>query len=84
MQKQHGLKGTLQNSNTITDPKEDQEEKNEGNAEGGYANKEHLARVLLLRALEEARWSSLYYNTIVQSHLMLSGYFGFEEFSNLL
>ena len=84
MQKQHVLKDTVQNSNTITDPEEDQEERNEGDAEGGYANKEHLTMVLPLKALEEARWNSMYYNTIVQFHLMLSRFLGCEEFSNLL
>ena len=78
------LKDTPQNSNTITDPQEDQEERKEGNAEGGYANKEHLTMVLLLKGLEETRWSSMYCNTIVQSHLMLSRFLGAEEFSNLL
>ena len=58
LQKQHRLKGTLQNSSTITDPKEDQERRNEGDAEGGYANKEHLTMVLPLKALEGTRWNS--------------------------
>ena len=84
MQKQHVLKGTLQNSNIITNPEEDQEESNEGDAEGGYANKEHLTMVLSLKALEETRWNSMYCNTIVQSYLMLSRFLGSEEFSNLL
>ena len=84
MQKQQVLKDTLQNSNTITDPEEDQEERNEGDAGGGYANREHLTMVLPLKALEETRWNSMYCNTIVQSHLMLSRFLGFEEFSNLL
>ena len=52
MQKQHVLEGTLENSGTITDPEEDQEERNEGDAEGGYANKERLTIVLPLKALE--------------------------------
>ena len=39
LRKQHVLKSTLQNSNTITDPEEDQKERNEGDAQGGYANK---------------------------------------------
>ena len=52
MRKQQVLKDTLQNSSTITDPEEDQEERNEGDAEGGYANKEHLTIVLPLKALE--------------------------------
>ena len=38
------LKDTVQNSNTITGSEEDQEERNEGDAKGGYANKEHLTR----------------------------------------
>ena len=84
MQKQHILKGTLQNSSTITDPEEDQEERNEGDAEGGYDNKEHLIIVLPLKALEETRWNSMYCNTIVQSHLMLLQFLGFEQLSNLL
>ena len=84
MQKQQVLKDTLQNSNTITDLEEDQEERNEGDAEGGYANKEHLTMVLPLKALEETRWNSMYCNTIVQSHLILSRFLGSEEFSNLL
>ena len=84
MQKQHVLKGTLQNSSTIADPEEDQEERNEGDAEGGYANKEHLTMVLPLKALEEKRWNSMYCNSIVQSHLMLSRFRGCEEFSNVL
>ena len=46
LEKQQVLKGTLQNSNTITDPEEDQEERNEGYAEGGYVNKDHLTMVL--------------------------------------
>ena len=70
---------TLQNSSTITDPEEDQEERNEGDAEGGYANKEHLTMVLPLKALEETRWNSMYCNTIVQSHLMLSRFLGSEN-----
>ena len=84
MQKQYMLKGTLQNSNTITDPEEDQEERNEGDAKGGYASKEDLAMVLTLKALEETRWNSMYCNTIVQSYLMLSRFRGSEELSNLL
>ena len=84
MQKQHVLKGTLQNSSTMTDPEEDQEERNEGDVEGGYANKEHLTIVLPLKALEETRWNSMYCNTIVQSHLMLSRFLGYEKLSNLL
>ena len=39
------LKGTLQGSNTITNPEENRKEKNEGDVEGGYANEEHLTRV---------------------------------------
>ena len=84
MQKQHGLKRTLQNNNTITDTEEDQEGRNEGDAEGEYANKEHLTMVLPLKALEGARWNSMYCNTIVQSHLMLSRFLGSEKLSNLL
>ena len=83
MQKQQVLKDTLQNSNTITEPEEDQEERNDGNAEGGYANKEHLTMIPPLNALEEKRWNSKYCNTIVQSHLMLSRFLGSKEFSNL-
>ena len=78
------LKGTLQNSSTIADPEEDQEERNEGDAKGGYANKEHLTMAFPLNALEEKRWNSMYCNIIVQSHLMLSRYLGAEELSNLL
>ena len=84
MQKQQMLKDTLQNNCTITDPEEDQEERNEGDVEGGYANKEHLTMLLLLKALEEKRWNSMYCNTIVQSHLMLSRFLGSEELSNQL
>ena len=84
MQKQQVLKDTLQNSSTITNPEEDQEERNEGDAEVGYANKQHLTMVLPLKNLEEKRWNSMYCNTIVQSHLMLSRFLGSEEFSNLL
>ena len=73
------LKDTLQNSNTITDPEEDQEERNDGDAEGGYANKEHLTMVLALKGLEETRWKSMYCNTIIQSHLMLSQFLGSEN-----
>ena len=62
----------------------DQKEKNEGDAEDEYGNKEHLTRAIPLRALEETRWNSLSYNTIVQSHLMLSEFLGSQEFSNLL
>ena len=51
LRKQHVLKSTLQNSNRITDPEEEQGGRNEGDAEGGYANKEHLTRVLPLRVL---------------------------------
>ena len=83
MQKQQVLKYPLQNSTTITDPEEDQEERNEGDAEGGYANKKHLTMVPPLKGLEEKRWNSMYCNTIVQSHLMLSRFLGY-EFSNLL
>ena len=72
MQKQHVLKGTRENSSTITDPEEYQEERSKGDAEGGYANKEHLTMVLPLKALEETKWNSMYCNTIVQAHLMLS------------
>ena len=72
MQKQQVLKDTLENSITITDPEEDHEEKNKGNAKGRYANKEDLTMVLPLKALEETRWNSMYCNTIVQSYLMLS------------
>ena len=79
MQQQHGLKRTLQNSRTITDTEEDQEGRNEGDAEGGYANKEHLTMVLPLKALEGTRWNSMYCNTIVQSHLMLSRFLGSEN-----
>ena len=84
MQKQQVLKDTLQNSSTITDLEEDQEERNEGDAEGAYAYKEHLTMVLPLKAIEEKRWNSMYCNTIVQSHLMLSRFLGSEEFFNLL
>ena len=84
MQKQQMLKDTLQNNCTITDPEEDQEERNEGDVEGGYANKEHLTIVFPLKVLEETRWNSIYWNTIVQSHLMLSRFLGSEEFSNPL
>ena len=62
----------------ITDPEENQEGRNEGDAKGGYANKEHLTMVLPLKALEGTRWNSIYYNTIVQSHLMLSRFLGSE------
>ena len=58
--------------------------RNEGDAGGGYANKEHLKMVLPLKALEETKCNSMYCNTIVQSHLMLSRFLGSEEFSNLL
>ena len=84
MQKQHVLKSTLQNSSMITNPEENQEERNEGDAEGGYANKEHLTMVLPLKAVEGTRWNSMYCNTIVQSHLMPLRFLGFEEFSNIL
>ena len=72
------------NSSTITDPEEDQEGWNEGDTEGGYANKEHLTMVFPLKALEGTRWNSMYCNTIVQSHLMLARFLGSEELSNLL
>ena len=49
LQKQWVLKDTPQGSNPITDPEEDEEEENEGDAEGGYANEEHLMSVLALR-----------------------------------
>ena len=84
MQKQHGLKRTLQNSSTIIDTEEGQEGRNEGDAEGGYANEEHLTMALPLKAQEETRCNSMYCNTIVQSHLILSRFLGSEEFSNLL
>ena len=84
MQKQHVLKDPLENSSKIVDLEEDQEERNKGDAEGGYANKEHLTIVLPLKALEETRWNSMYCNTIVQSHFMLSRFLGSEKFSNLL
>ena len=45
------LKDTPQGSNPIIDPREDEEKENEGDPEGGYANEEHLMRVLALRAL---------------------------------
>ena len=83
MQKQQASKHPS-NYNTITCLEEDQEERNESDAEGGYANKEHLTMVLPLKGLEETRWNSMYCNTIVQSHLMLSRFLGCEEFSNLL
>ena len=79
MQKQQVLKDTLQNSSTITNPEEDQEERNEGDAEVGYANKEHLTVVLPIKALDETRRNSMYNNTIVQSHLMLSRFLGSEN-----
>ena len=60
-------------------PRGNQEERNEGDAEGGYANKEHLTMVLPLKALEGTRWNSIYCNTIVQSHLMLSRFLGSEN-----
>ena len=66
----------------ITDPEEDQEERNEGDTEGVYANKEHLTMVFPLKDLEETRWNSMYCNTIVQSHLMLSRFLGSEKLSN--
>ena len=84
MQKQQVLKDTLQNRSAITDPEEDQEERNEGDEKSGYANKEHLTMVLPLKALEGMRWNSMYCNTIVQSHLVLSQFLGSEEISNLL
>ena len=84
LQKQHGLKHTLQNSSTIIDTEEDQEGRNEGNAEGGYANKEHLTMVLPFKGLEETRWKSMYCNIIVKSHLMLSRFLGSEKLSNIL
>ena len=43
------------------DPEEDEEEENEGDPEGGYANEERLTRVLPLRAPVETRWNSCYY-----------------------
>ena len=55
LQKQQVLKDTLQNGNTIIDPEEDQEERNEGDAESGYDNKEHLTMVLPLKAVKEKR-----------------------------
>ena len=55
------LKDTPQGSNPITDPEEDEEEENEGDPDGGYANEEHLTRVLTLRAPVETRWNSLYH-----------------------
>ena len=84
LQKQQFLKDTLQKNTTIIDPEEDQEERNEGDAEGGYANKEYRIRILPLRALEETRWNSLYCKTIVQSHLVLSRCLGSEKVPNLL
>ena len=60
LRKQHVLKSTLQNSSMITDPEENQEERNEGDAEGGYANKEHLTMVLPLKALEETRYNGFH------------------------
>ena len=47
--KQQVLKHTIQDSNTITDPEEDQEERYEGAIEGGCANKEHLTMALPLK-----------------------------------
>ena len=43
------------------DPEKDEEEENEGDPEGGYANEERLKRVLALRAPVEMRWNSWYY-----------------------
>ena len=43
------------------DPEEDEEEENEGDPEGGYANEERLTRVLAFRAPVETRWNSWYY-----------------------
>ena len=58
LQKQQVLKDTPQGSNLITDPEENEEEENEGDPEGGYANEERLKRVLALRAPVETRWNS--------------------------
>ena len=57
------LKDTPQGSNLITDPEDDEEEENEGDPEGGYANEKHLARLLALRDPVEARRNSWYYMT---------------------
>ena len=43
------------------DPEEDEEEENEGDPEGGYANVERLTRALALRAPVETTWNSWYY-----------------------
>ena len=61
LQKQKVLKDTPQGSNPITDPEDDEEEENEGDPEGGYANEESLPRVLSLRVPIEMRWNSWYY-----------------------
>ena len=61
LQKQQVLKNTPQSNNPITDPKEDKEEENKGDPEGGYANEERLTRVLAFRAPVETRWNSWYY-----------------------
>ena len=61
LQKQQVLKDTPQGCNSITDPEEDEEEENEADPEGEYANEEHLTRVLALRPLMEKRWNSWYY-----------------------
>ena len=50
LQKQQVLKDSPQGSKPITDPEEDEEEENEGDPDGGYANEVSLTRVLALRA----------------------------------
>ena len=51
------FKDGSQGSNLITNPEEDEEEKNEGDPEGGYVNEEHLMRILAVRAAVETGWN---------------------------
>ena len=72
LQKQKVLKDTPQGSNPITDPEDDEEEENEGDPEGGYANEERLTRVLGLRDPVETRWNSWYYMIERYGDILLS------------
>ena len=72
------FKNILQGSNTTVDPKKDEEEENEDHPDDGCSNEEHLTRAFTLRVSEGTRWNSLYYCTIVQSDLILSGFLGFK------
>ena len=62
LQKQQVLKDTPTGDDPITNPEVDEDDENEGEAEGGYSeSSERLKRVLALRSPVDTRWNSLYY-----------------------